>query len=263
MSDVDDIVGMLQRHGPRLSQRVLNEQYRDPFWHERFGARGRRHADEDSDFHVKYLVRALSHGDAGVMIRYARWLREVLATRGMCTRHLADNFARLCEAIREMRWTGGGAAMEVLHAAEEALRYESGPERAVQDAGDDAVADVVRMHRDRFPRGWGAAGRRPDEALREDIDNYASYLADALAFGSPATLVAHTSWLAAYLDRFSIPREELDAAIDLLAQALHKRGVAEEARSYLESARRAPTGPSPAAEKPWKPSPPRATPSIP
>lgn len=247
---IDDL---LQRHGPRLSQRVLEEQYRDPFWEERFGARGRHHADEDSDFHLRYLRRALQH-DPGVMLRYARWLREVLASRGMCTHHLADNFLRLAQAIDSMGWPGGDEAARVVRAAEAALVYEEPAARAVQQAAPAVVDEVQRQHRERFPGGWAHDSARP-RGMREDLLSYVSYLADALAFGSPATLVAHTSWYAGHLERRGTRRSELDAAIELLQGALHRRGIDGAAQSHLEAALAAPTGGSP-PEASWNNTPP-------
>lgn len=257
MSGHDAIVELLQRHGRGISQRVLEEQYRDPFWTERYGSRGRRHADEDSDFHLRYLARALQHGDPGVLVRYARWLREVLASRGMCTRHLAENFRLLAEGLQAMHWTGGDTAVAFVRSAEDSLLYDEAVPRAVQDAAEDVAAEVSHAHRERFPRGWAHAAGRP-EGPREDWLNYLSYLADSLALGSPATLVAHTGWFAGFLERRGTPREQLDSGIAMLSDSLDRRGLPSEVRTHLEAALAAPTG-EPPPEPHWKTSPPLET----
>ena len=263
MSRSPELLALLGLHGRALSQRVLADMYLDPFWAERFGTRGRRHADEDSDFHLKYLARALQHGDPGVLVRYARWLREVLATRGMCTRHLADNFQRLARAIEDLAWPGGEAAVDYLRTAEASLRYADGPECAVQEMANALAVEVEQAHRARHPGGWAHTAAREPGAFREDILNFVSYLADALAMGSPATLAAHTSWLALHLERLGTPRSELDAAIGLMSQSLQARGVSSDVRSYLETALAAPTGATGDPEPPWKPRPPPETRSTP
>ena len=89
----------LKARARELSQQVLDRMYENPFWMERYGERGRRFANEDSLHHIDYLDQALAAGDAGVFTRYARWLRSVLVSRGMCTEHLAENFRLLAEAI--------------------------------------------------------------------------------------------------------------------------------------------------------------------
>jgi hypothetical protein len=260
MSEHDAIIELLQRHGRGISQRVLEEQYRDPFWTERYGSRGRRHADEDSDFHLRYLARALQHGDPGVMVRYARWLRDVLASRGMCTRHLAENFRLLAEGLEAMHWSGGETAVAFVRSGQDALLYDEPVARAVQEAAGKAAAEVSRAHRERFPRGWKHAAERPD-GLRDDLLNYLSYLVDALALGSPATLVAHTAWFAGFLQRHGTPREQLDSALALLRDSLDRLGLPSEVRTHLEAALAAPTS-APPPEPHWKTSSPLETQST-
>lgn len=60
---MSELLERIERDGRALSQGVLDEMYKDPFWTERYGDRGRRHADEDGDFHLRYLSRAPTAGD--------------------------------------------------------------------------------------------------------------------------------------------------------------------------------------------------------
>jgi hypothetical protein len=204
----EQLVRYLEREGRALSQRVLQEMYRDPFWSERFGDRGRRHADEDSDYHLKYLARALANGEAYVLVRYAVWLREVLATRGMCTRHLDENFRLLAVAIVEQPWPAREQAVALLTVAREALLHEGGEARRLQERIDPLAREVVAAFRERRPHGWkrDARGRG---ALEDDAANYLSYVADALAMGSPDTLVEHTRWLAAHVRAHSATQGDM------------------------------------------------------
>jgi len=160
----------LAQAGPRLAERVLAEMYADPFWAARFGDRGRRHARADGDFHMKYLAEALESNSVVVFENYARWLRELLVSRGMCSRHLAENFTRLADAIAAEPWEDRARAIEILHAGAAALRYTAGPAaelEAMRSTAHDAATDTLL-----------------------------SYLADALAFDQPSWFGAYTAFAA-------------------------------------------------------------------
>lgn len=161
-----------------LSQGVLDRMYENPFWMERYGERGRRFANEDSLHHINYLDQALAAGDAGVFTRYARWLRSVLVSRGMCTEHLAENFRLLAEAIAADGLPDGERAREILLEGQRSLAY---------DSGDAAVLEQVK------PRLLDAVRQAQDASapMREDDRRYlVSYLIDAAATGDPGPFEA-------------------------------------------------------------------------
>ena len=56
---VPKLVALLRTHAARLNARVLGEMYANPFWDDRYGARGRRFAQDDGASHVAHLVLAL------------------------------------------------------------------------------------------------------------------------------------------------------------------------------------------------------------
>jgi hypothetical protein len=150
--------------------------YRDPFWQARFAERGRRHAEEDAAFHLKYVSAALREQDLGVFRHYAVWLRGVLAARGMCSLHLGESFRQLTLALGEEGIAHAELAAEVLAAGVRALVYADG------DAGElEAHADVLR-ERD---------GYRVEELV--------SFLLDGIARGDGATFCAHVAFLDARL----------------------------------------------------------------
>lgn len=170
--------------GPELGRRVMREIYADPFWVARFGDRGVRHSNQDADFHVTYLVQALLADDVEILNRYARWLRTVLVTRGMCTLHLSDNFVQMASAI-EREVEGSEQACRYLHSACESLLYSPGPARDLQDF-DDALAS-------------GAAHDWPGIAPRQILRSLISFLADAVAAKRPELFVSHAVWLESFL----------------------------------------------------------------
>lgn len=109
-----------------LARRCIEAMYADPFWMARFGERGRRHAEQDSEYHVKYVLSALHAGDDGVFASYARWLRGVLTSRGMCSWHLTESFRQLTEAMRVEGIAAPEAAIRVLRVGADALTYTTG-----------------------------------------------------------------------------------------------------------------------------------------
>lgn len=213
------LVAHIEARAPALAARVLEEMYRNPFWLERFGERGRQFARQDGEFHLSYLVQALAAGDAGVLTGYARWLQPVLTTRGMCTRHIDENFARLARAIED-EIADAGAAIVMLDATRAALRYEAPAPRHVQDASahiaDEATADIYRRHPEWDAR-WGAGGR---ERCRDDIGYHLSYLADAIALDRPAVFTDYVAWIAAFLARRSIPVDHMLATLQVVRDVI-------------------------------------------
>jgi hypothetical protein len=164
----DQLRDALERQALPLSQRVLDQMYENPFWMERYGERGRRHADEDSRYHVTYLQQALALGSPAVFTNYALWLRSVLVSRGMCSEHLAENYRLLADAILEAQLPDAEAATRLLDDARQALRYSTG-EAARLDAERDRLALVVAQ---------------VAPAMREDDVRYVvSYWIDGVATG--------------------------------------------------------------------------------
>ena len=153
-----------------LSQAVLDRMYQNPFWMERYGVRGRAFADEDSLHHVRYLDEALAADDPAVFVRYARWLRTVLVSRGMCTEHLGENFRLLGAAIEAARIPDAASAVRILAAGVDALRYTDGDAGRLQQ-DEPRLLDAIRA----TPAGM---------AMRDDDRRYlVSYAIDAAATG--------------------------------------------------------------------------------
>jgi hypothetical protein len=175
---IDRLREALAARAVPLSQRVLDRMYENPFWTERYGERGRRFANEDSLHHIGYLDQALAAGDAAVFERYARWLRSVLVSRGMCSEHLAENFRLLATAIAEEGLPDAPRAGEILRAGARSLDY---------DEGDAAKLESIRPRLVEVVRGApdGSAPPRDD-----DCRYLVSYLIDAVATGDRAPFTA-------------------------------------------------------------------------
>lgn len=198
------LIEELKSAASRLTRRVMDEMYRDPFWMERYGERGRGHSDTDNDFHVKYIVSAIEADDPSLFVTYGRWLRDLLVARGMCSRHLADNFELLADAIAEETWEKREVAITILRGGSAGLRHT---------AGDAATIESQRDV-------WGAS-------LAEDrADHVLSYLADALATRQRTALDGYIDHLARHVD-----------VAKLLVQISELPGLPAAARSLLEGQR--------------------------
>jgi hypothetical protein len=203
---IDPLTTELQAQAEALTTRVLDDMYTDPFWDARYGERGRKFAHEDGLHHITYVVQALSANDDAVFTKYARWLRSVLVSRGMCTSHIVDNFERLQRAIAEIV-PNSEPARAVLSSGVDALQYRQGP-AAELHAAAARISDAVAPAADS-----GSAWRR-NEALK-----LLSYLADGLESGRSDRFTEHARWLSRYAERRGLAADYFTKLLsDLIAQ---------------------------------------------
>ena len=185
---------------PALNHSVQEQMYRDPFWSERYGERGRKHTLADGDFHLRYLIEAELGGDPTVFTRYALWLRTLLFNHGMCSRHLADHLRLLSDGLAAHAESAGYAAeaagaVAVLRGGVSALRHADGPAAAIEARRERAGRD------------------HPD-------DHLLSYLADALAFERTDRLTDYVRYLADHQGRQGRPLTDLLARLEACAASL-------------------------------------------
>lgn len=214
------LIASLDEAAHRLTTRVLAEMYTNPFWTERFGDRATTHGRNDGLYHVSYVIQALVANDPEVLERYARWLQQVLTSRGMCTRHLAENFDRLAAAIDEEPWPERAAATAMLARATAALRYEGREAAALQEhahaIATTATDALHARHPDWFER-WGETSRARSV---DDLDYHVQYLADAVALGTSTVFVQHMRWLGGFLEKRDVPRAVLRESLEALVPAI-------------------------------------------
>jgi hypothetical protein len=208
MLTLSELADAIEPHARRLSQGALERSYEDPFWLLRFGERGVRHTREDGDFHVTYLCQALRSGDPALLARYGAWLRTLLISRGMCSRHLADHFRYLGEALCSVL-PGSDAAAQYLESAARSLDYADGAAGALSARADQVAG--------RVQRDLGASSAQ----LSREVISAISYLADALALQKPDLFTA-------YLDTLRSSEEfALGSRVEGLLHALSRAVVAE------------------------------------
>lgn len=224
----DALVQRLEERSMQLTSRVLAEMYQNPFWMERFGERGRTNSEKDGNYHLSYLKQALIASDPGIMTGYARWLQSLLVNRGMCTAHIAENFARLEHAIAD-EISDAQPAVDLLRAARDALVYAGGPARELQDlsAGmaDAAVAALYRPLPGQDARAEDTGRKR----CHEDMLYHLTYLADAIALGRGELFVSYVAWISGFLGRRNVPPSHLRLALQWIEQHLAQEAHASEA----------------------------------
>lgn len=212
----------------RLASSSVEPLYQDPFWEARYGPeRARRFGDEDARFHIRYLVQALAEQRPSVLEGYARWLRTLLVSRGMCTRHVDAHFVGLAAALEKEGWGPGTAPHDYVGAARAALRYPEGPAaRLDPDAPELARAAAKRL----------ALYVRPDELprLEEELQLQLSYLTDALAAERKELMADHVRWYVAFWPRRGFGLLAFPSVLGMLKAVLGPRHP--EARTLLADA---------------------------
>lgn len=213
------LIARIEAEADALTDRVLADMYRNPFWRERFGERADKHGRQDGKFHLQYLVQALATEDANVIEQYARWLQQLLTTRGMCSRHIAENFDKLADQIDA--WPGSMPAVALLRAATRALLYpENGTARWLQDRSSTYATLAASELYARHP-AWTNR-----ERCEDDLRYHLSYAADALALGDAQVFTRYVAWISDSLERKGVSRDHLSESLEILA-TLAERDVPE------------------------------------
>ncbi len=207
----DRLLARLRSSSVELNLAAVAEEFRDPFWLDRYGERGRRYALEDGQHHFNYVAEAVAAGSNHLLERYARWLRSVLVSRGMCSEHLADGYRIRARVLAARGWPDAEPLLAAFAVADEALRYVDGP----------------------------AAGLVPPVSAPAEHDEpriLRSYLADALALGRSDLWMDHLRWRLGFDARQGRPAGHLQALLGALGEQLAASPAAPllaEARSAL------------------------------
>ena len=165
-----------------LVARSVGYMPRDAFWALRYAERAKRFANEDGAFHVRYLADAVRAHSQTVMSEYAKWLRDLLVPRGMCTLHLAEHLEYLARALEaEPEAT---PAIAYLRGAIEALQYD-GTAAAIQSR----ARECEQTHPGPRPPGFHEARNSAWET-----QYLCHYVADAMQRSDPSLLKAHVEW---------------------------------------------------------------------
>ena len=241
LTTAEQLASVLEENAPDLVKLSVTAMYRNPFWEARFGQRGRDRAAEDANYHIKYLASALRLEQPGVMMAYARWLQNLLTVRGMCSRHVEENFQRLGDAMVEIGIADAALATPYLAAGEDGLLYSNGPPREIQQSAARLASQIAQDLAVRHPEWYDQWRPGSHERCEDDARYHLSYLADALAAAAPGRFVAYVSWVNDFPAKDDAPfahaRETLEALEGTLTSLSAE--TAKAARPLTQTARSA------------------------
>ncbi|WP_257460392.1 hypothetical protein [Archangium lipolyticum] len=226
---MQSLARQVEARAQRLAEASVSGLYEDPFWFARYGEeRARRFGGEDALFHVRYLVQALDAQDPGVMERYARWLQGLLVPRGMSSRHIAQHFQGLRNALSREGLTEPPQALEYMRAAIAALAWPEGPARAVHEALPRLVWCTMDVLARRVP------GTREQEArLHDEVELQWAYLMDALGMKRPGLFVEHARWYAGFWPQRGLPCDYRTLLETLEVALSHEPSLREEVQGVV------------------------------
>lgn len=218
---MNELAAALRAHASSLAADCTSRSFADPFWDARFGPRGRRYTEEDARHHLDYLATSLESADPSLLAHYARWLRSVLVTRGMCSLHLVRNLETVSDVVTTSVVADAATAdqrtaiREALLGAGRALRYESEPAASAEAL---TTAVLTRATSWTGVPHWSAW----TDALGSstDLAHHWSYLTDAIALQRPTLYSAHIAWLVRAGAERGLPRAWPDAALASLEKLL-------------------------------------------
>ena len=101
----------------------------------------------------------------------------------MCSRHLAENFSHLAEAIRQTGVADGPSACAYLRAAADALAYTEGPAHALQLAATEVAVRASETIHARHPELLARPGETRRASSLRDLEHQLSFLADGSESG--------------------------------------------------------------------------------
>lgn len=204
-----ELASAIEQRAVQLARASTDAMLADPYWDARFGPRGERHAHQDGDFHVSYLVQALRLDSAALLANYACWLRSVLVPRGMCSHHLREHFRVLGDEVHRAGIHVPEGGLEVLGEAAAALTYEGGEAGAIDAvAGDVARAAATRLD------------GRPTPGRESEIREWISFLADALAAARPALFERHVAFMRSFGGRPGLAPVPVESVLDAISAEL-------------------------------------------
>ena len=207
---------------------VVATMYRNPFWDDRYGERGRRYSIEDGNYNLDFLTTALQLEDTAGLVHYITWLRAVLVNRGMCTEHLRLTLMATADACDKKLEPEHGLLVRVyLDAALAGLDYTAPAAATLWDGAEaitHAAADLLWAE-EPPPAVRGMNGGR--ERCLADLRYHLCYLADALDQGKPALFNDYVTWVGAFFERRFGSRLGLDEGLGALRQAIASHAPAE------------------------------------
>jgi methanogenic corrinoid protein MtbC1 len=92
----------LVRHKRDTLAARINEEFfrKHPDWLQRYGERGVKHGFDDACYHIDFLCGAIEAGSIPAFEDYAQWTANVLQSRGIAPKFVAENLRDLRNAVQ-------------------------------------------------------------------------------------------------------------------------------------------------------------------
>jgi hypothetical protein len=231
--DILEICQAIEKARSQVVEEALADQYRNPFWDDRYAERGRTHSRKDNNYHLDFLITALRLDTPSTFYDYIAWLRPLLVLRGMCTLHLRRNleslFGHLQTALPE-QWP---FIVPIFAAGLQALNFQNPACRALAAGQEQIARDASRRMWLSDPAWEQKYGERGPALFVEDNLYHISYLQDAVSLEQPALFGKYVAWFSGFLGRQGISPASLYHDLAILAQEIGQALPASEAGPFL------------------------------
>ncbi|MDQ2999373.1 MAG: hypothetical protein M3R61_20255 [Chloroflexota bacterium] len=229
----EEICAAIEAVRDRLVDAVLANMYPNPFWDDRYGARGRALCQEDNHHHLNYLIAAIRTHSPDSMAAYYKWLQILLVSRGMCTYHIRQNMERMEDHLRALLPAAWPAIKPYHQAGYAGLAYAQPACQALAaHAAQIAEATTAQMYATNpfWEQQFGPRGRA---LCREDNLYHLAYLQDAVGVNAPDRFGSYLDWLTGFLGRRGLAADHLHADLQILADELARALPVVHAQPFL------------------------------
>lgn len=214
-----DIIEAIEKAESEVVAAMMAEFYQNPFWEARFGEKGRKHTQKDSNYNLRHLITAIAVDYPPSLSEHYRWLRGLLVYRGMCTRHVRetiDLIGRELSARMPDLWPDIALFHDASYAG---LAYEHPLCQALEERESEITRAVT--HRLLHPAPFQPTGGDSEQVrqiyLRE-TGYHLSYLIDAVQFGpqAPHLFMAYVTFMGNHLPTIGISKESFHQTLRIM-----------------------------------------------
>lgn len=192
---------------------LIDATYADPYWLARFGERGRLLAEQDAQYHIDNLERAIRFNLLSAPTHHYRWVQNVLLHRGFCTYHLQQFLDLLSAQLQERLPQHFPSIQPYLLAGYQGLSYTSPAcvalvehQAAISSRAIESVLERYTPRPDRLA-AWV-------QSRQQEMTLHLSYLADAVERQTPTLFEQHLHWMQRFLPSQGVSEGILFAELD-------------------------------------------------
>ena len=199
---------------------ALIDQYRNPFWEDRYGERGHVFSNQDNHYHLDFLIAAIKTDNQASFSDTIQWLQILLVHRGMCSRHICQNLDSLkdhLQAALPQHWENIAPYWQ---AGYRGLEYEHPACRALE-AQAESIANAATRRIYGGDSFWMKQyGERGQVLCHEDNLFHLSYLEDAIGASAEHIFGKYLAWLTGFMAKRGIVGSHIQIDLHILAEEI-------------------------------------------